>query len=106
MVPAISGEIGLVIQAIRVRAENTRPCTSGATFDCQIAWFEPLISGTKSAEIAFVAIQNGTQVPKPIRAKKKLDTIQPASTPWTLRLNPPQALIATPPTTRPMAPAD
>lgn len=35
--PAINGDMGLVNQAIRRRAEKTRPCKSGATFDCQIA---------------------------------------------------------------------
>ncbi len=36
-VPAMMGEIGWVNQAIRRRAEKTRPCTSGATLDCQMA---------------------------------------------------------------------
>ena len=36
-VPPMIGEIGLVNQAIKRRAEKTRPCKSGATFACQIA---------------------------------------------------------------------
>src|SRR5215216_2982158 len=98
--------MGLVIQAIKVRAEKTRPCTSGATFDCQMAWFEPLISGAKRAESARAPIHNGSHVVKPTSEKKKLKMIHPASTPWTRRLNPPQADIATAPTTPPIAPAD
>src|SRR5687767_1635870 len=98
--------MGFVIHAIKVRAEKTRPCTSGATLDCQIAWFEPLISGTRIEDNTFVAIQRGIHSVRPINAKKKLATTQPPSTPWTLRLKPPQALMTTAPATPPIAPAD
>ncbi len=37
VVPAMMGLIGCANQAISRRAENTRPCTSGATFACQMA---------------------------------------------------------------------
>jgi hypothetical protein len=53
------GEIGFVSHAINRRAEKTRPCTSGATFDCQMAWFEPLISGPTNAPSAEPASQTG-----------------------------------------------
>ena len=45
-VPPMIGEMGLVNQAINRLAEKTRPCRSGATLACQMAWLEPLTSGT------------------------------------------------------------
>src|SRR5512139_1462661 len=98
--------MGLGSQAISVRAENTRPCISGETFDCQMAWLEPLINGLKREESAIAPIQTGSQTLKPISDEKKLAIIQPASTPWTRRLNPPHSDMPIPPTTPPIAPAD
>ena len=45
--PASSMASGVVMFEINIWVEKTRPCTSGATLACQMAWLEPLMTGMK-----------------------------------------------------------
>ncbi len=79
-VPPMMGEMGLVNQAIRRRAEKTRPCRSGATLDCQMAWLEPLISGDRPARPAAIpASQAGRPNFSPRIAIPTRPGVQPAA---------------------------
>src|SRR5512137_1063500 len=100
------GVMGPIDQAIMRRVEKTRPCTSGATLACQMAWLQPLIIGAKKEKEKLATNQTGTVWPAPSNAcPSRLEKNQPSSTPWTRRFGPPQALIANAPTTPPIAPA-
>ena len=104
-VPAMIGEMGLVNQAMSRRAENTRPCTSGATLACQMAWFEELTNGDTSAAITMPTIQIGNPPLRPTSTRPMPEIAHPPRTPCTRRLKPPHALMITPPITPPIAPA-
>src|SRR5258706_15705774 len=105
-VPPIIGEMGFVTHAIRRRLEKTRPCKSGATLACQIAWLDPFTKAVTTEAIARPVIQMDKPPENPTIARPIPLIIQPNNTPWTRRLKPPHALINTPPTTPAIAPAD
>ena len=97
----------MLSQAISRRVENTLPCTSGATFDCQMVWFEPFRKGLMKEDMKLALVQTGMPRPNPIRvAPSSPERPQPDNTPCTLRFGPPQALNTAAPTTPPMAPIE
>ncbi len=104
--PAMMGAMGWVNQAISRRAEKTRPWISGATLACQMDWLEVLINGPTRAWAMTNGIQKASPVPNPKKAVKIPAMNHPASTPWVRFLNPPQALMISPPATPPIAIAE
>src|SRR2546428_547624 len=105
--PAIAIAAGAVIWAISRRAANTFPWTSGATFACQIAWFDPFMKGRMKEEQNAAMAQTVISRPTPIKNAPRTPEIAiPPRTPWTRRFGPPHALSASPPATPPTAAAE
>lgn len=79
--PASSIDTGATIWAIMRRAANTRPCTSGATFDCQIAWLDPLRIGADSQHTNQPSDHSATVCPTPTVSSASDTATMPSSTP-------------------------
>src|SRR5512142_1908735 len=69
-VAATRGEMTTDDKPIERRTANTRPCTSGATFACQMVWLQAEIIGRQNKKLKPDMANAATELPSPMAVRK------------------------------------